>query len=121
MSLSTRPARSGRTLMVSGEIDLGTRDQLYAALLDALDQQRTVIGVNFRAVTFLDCSAIGILVSANNIARSNGQALNVTHPRGLVREILDVTGVRTYLRCRRYQRARLRQLHARTAGEFAGP
>jgi anti-anti-sigma factor len=90
---SVRSRRLGAKLVLRGEIDLAVRDQFKAGLLEAVSHAHPVVEVNLRRVTFLDCSGIGALVAANNAARVNGQALDVTHPRGLVRLVLFATEV----------------------------
>lgn len=84
---------TGTGLVLGGDIDLAAREQMLSALLALLARSGPVATVDLRGVTFLDCSGIGVLVAANNAAHRGGQNLNVTHPRDLVRYVLDITGV----------------------------
>jgi anti-anti-sigma factor len=49
--------------------------------------------VDLADVTFLDSVGIVALVTAHKKAAAAGQTLTVVNPRGVVRRVLDLTGV----------------------------
>ena len=93
-TLQERPG--GILLALRGEIDLAVRTELRHALDTAVTRADGMcdmcgdIEVCLRAVTFLDCSAIGAVVAARNAARRAGHVLFVSHPTGIVRHILEL-------------------------------
>jgi anti-anti-sigma factor len=49
--------------------------------------------VDLGGVTFLDCTGLGALIGARNVAVHSGRQLRVHHPQPFVRRILEVTGL----------------------------
>lgn len=88
-------ARDRDRLILHGEIDLSTRDKLATGLRHA--RSHAVTEVDLHDVTFLDCSGIGVLVAACNTACRSGRAVIVSHPKGIVRFLLEITDVLAYL------------------------
>jgi anti-anti-sigma factor len=81
-------------LTVGGELDVATVDQLDLALGLALAQPgvaRTVVDLG--SLRFLDSTGIAHLVSAHTEAAARGTALVVVNPHGMVRRVLELTGV----------------------------
>jgi len=79
---------------VAGEIDMSTADMLHAGLLgvlSALPPER--IEVDLAGVTFMDCSALTVLVVAGNAAARTGCQLRITNPQPIVRRVLGLTGL----------------------------
>jgi anti-anti-sigma factor len=81
-------------LSVSGEVDIGTVDQLRDAINEILDEQG--IGrllLDFEALRFLDSSGIAALIGGYHAAQERGVGFGVLNCRGTVRNVLQVTGV----------------------------
>jgi anti-anti-sigma factor len=93
---STLQQRSGGILLtLRGEIDLAAVAELRDALTTAVTHVAGLDGdieVCLRAVTFLDCSAIGSIIAGRNAAHRAGRDLFVSHPTGIVRQVLDRLG-----------------------------
>jgi len=80
-------------LAVSGEIDISTAPALRDRLVSlALDGPATVV-VDLRQVTFLDSTALGVLVSALKRLRENGGGLRLVVAGGSVARVLEITGL----------------------------
>jgi anti-anti-sigma factor len=47
--------------------------------------------VDLDAVTFLDCTGIGVLVAGYNTAAATGRGFRLIRPHGLVRDVLILT------------------------------
>jgi anti-anti-sigma factor len=79
---------------VSGEIDLSTADVFRAGLLNVVSAQLPErIEVDLAGVTFLDCSALTVLVVVAKAAARGGWQLRITNPQPVVRRILALTGL----------------------------
>jgi anti-sigma B factor antagonist len=90
----TEERDGGRAVVtVKGEIDVASapalRTQLHAVCVDGID----TIVLDLREVTFLDSSALGVLVGALRRCRESGSQfrLVITSPRLL--KIFEITGL----------------------------
>jgi anti-sigma B factor antagonist len=85
-------------LVLSGEIDLAIQDQLLHGILTAVraDEADEVV-VDLGQVTFLSCSGMGILIAGRNAAAVADRPYHVIGAQGLVRRVLDLTGLLTFL------------------------
>jgi anti-anti-sigma factor len=91
--LITLHKRQEATLVVlRDEIDLATVGDLRGALAIAVTCGNGHVEVDVRAVTFLDCAAIGTIVAGRNAAHRAGRGLFVSHATGFVRWVLTLTG-----------------------------
>ena len=84
-------------LLLSGGIDLSVREDLRGALQAAVAASPGVVDVDLGGVTFLDCTGIGELVRAYHEARDGGRTLVVSRPQGIVRRVLELTGILPWL------------------------
>jgi anti-anti-sigma factor len=75
-------------VIVAGEIDLATVNELRAAL-DALDGR---IVVDLATVSFLDATGLGVLAGTRKRLRSCGGDLRLRAPQDQVRRVLEVAG-----------------------------
>jgi anti-anti-sigma factor len=81
-------------LSVSGEVDIGTVDQLRDAIGEILGEHGVSgLLLDFGALHFLDSSGIAALVAGYHAARERGVGFGVLNCRGTVRNVLEVTGV----------------------------
>ena len=92
-----RTASDRSCLVLHGEIDLEVREELNHVLQHAVGLPHTVTEVDLRDVTFLDCSGMSVLITAYNTAHGRGHDVIVSHPCGIVRRVLEFTGVLPYL------------------------
>ncbi|MDG9709402.1 anti-sigma factor antagonist [Streptomyces sp. DH10] len=83
----------------AGEIDHHTGDQLRPAL-DVSDTPRPRIVIDMRQVTFIDSSAINILIAAHQAVTATGGWLRLAVPAGSVMRTLPIVGVDTLIDCR---------------------
>ncbi|GIH19913.1 STAS domain-containing protein [Rugosimonospora africana] len=98
MSVSAHRSDDAFRLRVAGEIDLGNVDALQAEVAAALeaDDTRAVI-VDLADVSFLDSSGISALLKGRRLADGKGKGFRVEAARGMVREVLTITGVWQHL------------------------
>jgi anti-anti-sigma factor len=83
----------GVVVVASGEIDLSTSPQLRAALRDPEAQAPRVV-LDLRGVTFMDSSALGVIVGQHKRARDEGFRFAVAaHGAENVERILELAGL----------------------------
>jgi len=91
---STRVDYDRLRITVTGEIDLSTSPRLLEELMTGLSLPgcRDIV-LDLSGVSFLDASAIGVLMRAHTACRRAGGRLTVFGARGIVAEVLHMTGV----------------------------
>jgi anti-sigma B factor antagonist len=78
---------------VSGEIDVATAPQLRECLHRVIAQDSPMIVVDLLAVTFLDSTALGVLVGALKRCRELGGDLQVVVVDPRIVKIFEITGL----------------------------
>jgi anti-anti-sigma factor len=88
--------REGDTLVVSpeGDLDVANAAVLRQVLQQIVDRKECArLDVDMSAVTFLDSSALGVLVAARRVATANGITFQLRDPGPMVRMVLEVTNL----------------------------
>src|SRR5690348_11891950 len=86
--------RSGFAILaVVGEIDLSVRDDLNDAIDAAIDSAERGVVVDLNDVEYLDSTGCNCLVRGADRARGQGLDFFVSHPHGLTRRVLELTGL----------------------------
>jgi anti-sigma B factor antagonist len=93
--LRERPA--GRTLVVRGELDLATTDDLRQELHAVIAESHSPAYVDLSGVTFFDSSSIAVLIDARRLAPSHDSELIIVSPSRACRRVLDVLGLEDVL------------------------
>jgi len=78
---------------VAGEIDLFTAPELKAAIGEALESGRTRIVVDLSATTFLDSTALGVLIGAVKRLRSREGVLTIVNTDPNIAKTFEITGL----------------------------
>jgi len=80
-------------LEVRGEVDVSTAPELREKLLALAEQGSTIAVVDLSEVSFVDSTALGVLVSGVKRLRSSGGDLRlvVTQPR--ISKVFEITGL----------------------------
>lgn len=86
------PDRPG-VLLVSGELDIATVDQLVGEARAALESATSVLRIDLAGVTFVDSTGLGALVRVRNEAEQQGRHVDLVGVRPEVRRVLDLTGL----------------------------
>lgn len=85
----TRAAGHGpASVVVTGELDLATVPALRARLDAALALRPAGVHVDLAGCTFVDCSAVDLLLSVRDAARRDGVVLVLVRPSRPVRRLL---------------------------------
>ena len=78
---------------VTGEIDLFTAPELKAALVEAIDAGRTRVVVDLTGTTFLDSTALGVLIGAVKRLRSRDGVLTIVNTDANIAKTFEITGL----------------------------
>ena len=82
-----RTSVRGSVLRVAGELDLDTSTHLFNSATAASDPTQTIT-IDMSEVTFMDSSAIGVLVRV-----SQERKVRIVEPSEQVRRLLEITGL----------------------------
>lgn len=79
---------------LAGEFDIAAADQLLDTITRAVSSGRvTTVHIDLGAVTFVDSTAIGVLVRGRLLADQHNTEYRVVNARGHVGRVLAITGV----------------------------
>ena len=91
--------RDGEAIVcISGEVDLLTAPGLQTRLMACLSDRDRRMTVDISDVSFMGASGLSVLVTIAKKLRQQGGELIVLHPQPMVRRIIEVTGLESYLR-----------------------
>ena len=97
LSLSVHYDNGVATVSAQGEVDLASADELETRFGELTSPDVTSVVVDLEGVTFLDSAGINALLKGRRLAESRGQSFVVSSASGLVRQVLDITGVWNHL------------------------
>jgi anti-sigma B factor antagonist len=93
-SLSQEPLDAERHVVaVRGEIDLFTAPELKSALSEAIESGHTRIVVDLTDTTFLDSTALGVLIGAVKRLRSRDGRLTIVNVDDNIAKTFEITGL----------------------------
>jgi len=96
---TVRIEEDGASLAVhaTGELDIATAQTLEETLRHALDGDVASIVLDVAEVSFIDSWGLRVLLRAAAHSRENGDVLRIRCGSGVVRRMLDVTGMEARL------------------------
>ncbi|GAA0732877.1 STAS domain-containing protein [Dactylosporangium roseum] len=80
-------------VIAEGVLDLSMSDRLRHAVRAAIGFRPPVVTVDLTAVRMIDARSISVLVGCRQLALDTGGDLRVTGATGLVRKVMEITGV----------------------------
>jgi anti-sigma B factor antagonist len=86
----SRPGAS--VVAVHGDVDMATAPALRARVTEALSERPQVLLFDLAAMTFMDCSGVGVIAYARNRLSGDCQVI-LRCPTPLVRQVLELTGM----------------------------
>lgn len=93
MRISERKEPSGTILYLHDRFDFSARVPFKEAVEKAQNEQCVHLIVDLSGVTFMDSSALGLLVvTYQNFKRSNNK-VSLLRPQGYVRQVLDLANI----------------------------
>ncbi len=78
---------------VRGEIDLFTAPEVKAALTSAIESGRSRIVVDLTETSFLDSTALGVLIGAVKRLRARDGALTIVNVDANIAKTFEITGL----------------------------
>jgi anti-sigma B factor antagonist len=78
---------------VRGEVDMATAPQLRESLYDAVDRSAGPVIVDLLAVTFIDSTALGVLIGALERSKARDAELRVVLNEARLVKIFEITGL----------------------------
>lgn len=99
LSITVRHDAAGSArVSVAGDVDLATVGELDHEIQAAVEAEHTAtIVVDLAEVGFLDSSGIASLLKGRRLADAAGKPYSITGASGIVRQVLDLTGVWAHL------------------------
>lgn len=94
--LTTHREAGAITIGVNGDLDMSNVGQLEKEIATAIGEGTGII-VDLTEVPFIDSAGISALLKGRRTADEQGQRYRVTGAAGVVRQVLDMTGVWTHL------------------------
>jgi anti-sigma B factor antagonist len=80
-------------IAVAGEIDLFTAPELKSALAGAVESGRTRIVVDLTETSFLDSTALGVLIGAVKRLRTRDGVLTIVNTDRNIAKTFEITGL----------------------------
>ncbi len=95
-AIEASPAGRVVVLAVRGDVDIATAPKLRDRLADAVGLYEGIV-VDLGDVPFLDSTGLGVLVAAQNRAKTEGSSLVIARPQRIVRNALRLVQVDTVI------------------------
>ena len=93
-AITEHPSDGDRhVLAVRGEIDLFTAPELKQVLADSIESGRVRIVIDLTETTFLDSTALGVLIGAVKRLRSRDGALAIVNSDENIAKTFEITGL----------------------------
>jgi anti-sigma B factor antagonist len=106
-AVCVRPDRDVIYLKPVGELDLATAPQLRDELLELVATGFMHIVIDLRALLFIDCAGVRLLVELNADARRRRWRLSLIQGRACVRRVLELTATVDILPLTAYARSQV--------------
>lgn len=97
LTLASRRDADTVTVAVGGDVDLVTAELLEREIAGAVSGDGAVIVVDLTDVTFIDSAGISVLLKGRRLADDRAKNYRVVGAAGIVRQVLDLTGVWAHL------------------------
>lgn len=81
------------TVVVSGELDIGSASEFDAAVQRTLDTQARLVVIDLSALEFIDSTGVRALLKGYERAADDGRRCSVVNGGPQVSRILEMTGV----------------------------
>jgi anti-anti-sigma factor len=99
--VESRRIGARHTVLMRGELDLGTAADLEVAILSLCDGGATEIVLDLSELGFVDSAGLRAIVGARAICEEHDCSLQLTHPRAQVKRLFELTGLLDRLSFRR--------------------
>jgi anti-sigma B factor antagonist len=90
-----RPTNDVAVVILVGEVDLYTAPRFREVLLQTIDEGAERVVIDLTDVSFIDSTALGVLVSGGKRLQESAGKLAIGCPDEKIRRILEITGLDT--------------------------
>lgn len=97
LELRTERGVDSTTVYATGEVDYGTASRLRSVLVELVHGRERNVILDLSQVTFIDSTALSVLVQAKQRFDSAGQNLVVVGTQPRVSRVLELAGLNDYL------------------------
>jgi anti-sigma B factor antagonist len=87
------PSLGHAVVALQGELDLFTAPRFQEVLLESIEHGARRVVVDLSAVTFVDSTALGVLIGAGKRLRAAEGSLDIVCPSGSIRRLLELTSL----------------------------
>jgi anti-sigma B factor antagonist len=78
---------------VVGELDVATAPRLRKNLNKALDETRPTLVMDLTEVTFIDSTALGVLIETSKLCDANGGTMRIAVSEPRILKVFEITGL----------------------------
>jgi anti-anti-sigma factor len=96
LSLDVRPDGGRVVVAVRGELDMATIGSVEDALQALREAGSRDVVLDLRALTFVDCAGLNMLLAAGRDARADGWNLAILDGSPALERLLEITGLRDH-------------------------
>jgi anti-sigma B factor antagonist len=98
LGLEVTDGEGGIVIALSGELDLATAPELWAAMDTALAAGRRDLVLDLTELAFVDSTGLGVFVRAGKELRAAGGELTLRRPGERVAKLLEITRLQEVFR-----------------------
>lgn len=81
-------------LKVKGELNISTSAEFEKALLSAIEENPQKLMIDISELSFLSSAGIrSLIVGGQKIAKGKGTLTVLANPKGIINEVLDISGL----------------------------
>ena len=97
LTITTRQDGDTTVVILSGELDMHSSEQLSTAVATVLDGLPRQVAVDARGLSFTDSAGLRALLVARDDAEAKDVVLRIAHVSDHLDRLLDITGLRQTL------------------------
>lgn len=97
LAIITEHDGPGPVLRLQGELDICNKDCLRRAITSAVQHHSPTLVLDLSALDFMDCSGLSVLIWAHKLLAGQQRQLLVTGSQPIVRRLICLMGLHTYL------------------------
>ena len=90
---SVRREADAAIIELTGELDLGSVDELREVALDTISTGQPNLTLDLSAVTFIDSTGIGTIVGLANHARERNGTVTILNPSPQATRVVEMSGI----------------------------
>ena len=97
MELQVQRRGAVRVIRIAGEVDLYHSHRLKDTITELVSDEQSPIVMDFEETTYLDSSAVGVLIYATSVCSKKRVPLRIANVHGGPLRVLELTKLTSYL------------------------